>query len=263
MSWQRVSALILRYILLYRRNLARLLDLLFWPVTELAVWGFVTIYLIQESVTLPLFVSFFLGAIIFWNLLFRANLGVAVNFLEDMWTRNLLNLFASPLRPREFLTAIISTSFLQVLATFIILFLLALIFYSFNVFSIGPALLAFFLNLLVMGWSIGLVTIAIILRFGQSAEIMAWALIVFFQPLAAVFYPVSVLPPVFQAMARFVPASHVFEGMRTVLTTGVFSVPEFVWATGLNVVYAIGAVILFSLVFRTARRQGRLTRLWQ
>lgn len=263
MNWGRIGALVARHILLYRRNLSRLFEIFFWPLADLVLWGFISLYLTRDSGQVPLFVSFFLGAIIFWGLLSRSTITTSVSFLEDIWTRNLLNLFASPLKPQEFLVAIISTSFLQAVIGFVFLFILAFLLYSFNIFSLGIALVFCFANLLVMGWSIGIVNVSLILRFGQTAEILAWAVIFVFQPFSAVFYPVSVLPSFFQAIARFVPASHVFEGMRAVISTGVFPTTEFLWATGLNIIYATIAIMIFTLVFRQAKRQGRLTRMWQ
>lgn len=263
MNWQRISGLLLRYFYLYKRNLARLMDLFFWPMMDLVVWGFVSVYLLQSGSDVPEFVAFFLGALILWDMLFRANLGVTVSFLEDVWTKNLLNLFVSPLKTIEFLTGLVLSSFLRVLVGGLFMVTVAFAFYHFNFLTVGLPLIAFFLNVLLFGWSLGIVSTAIIIRFGQSAEILAWAFAILFQPFSAVFYPLSVLPSFLQSVARFVPSSHVFEGMREVIATGTFSVREFLWALGLNAVYGIIAVTLFFIVFRQAKVKGRLTRTWQ
>lgn len=263
MSWQRISGLILRIYYLYKRNPSRLADLFFWPMMELVVWGYVSVYLMQSGSGVPRFVGFFLGALILWDMLFRANLGVVVSYLEDVWTKNLLNLFASPLTPGEYLTGLLISSFFRVLIGGVFMTIIAFAFYQFNVLKLGLPLVAFFLNVLLMGWSLGLVSTAIIVRFGQSAEILAWAFAILFQPFSAVFYPISVLPPFLQAVARFVPASHVFEGMREVVATGHFSASDFFWALGLNGLYAVLAIVLFFFVLSQAKMKGRLTRTWQ
>lgn len=263
MNWQRIGALLQRHYYVNKRNVARLADIVFWPMADLALFGFISVYLVRSSGAVPAFVAFFIGALILWDTLFRANNGVTVGFLEEIWTKNLLNLFASPLTPREFVASLVLVSLLRVLAGGVVLVAAALVFYGFNIFTLGLPLVAFYINLLLMGWSLGLVVVALILRFGTSAEIFAWALIFLFQPFSAVFYPVSVLPRVFQEIARFVPSSHVFEGMRQVIGQGTFSVVELIWALGLNLVYALAALAIFAAVFRKALASGRLVRSWQ
>src|SRR4030095_10515977 len=138
------------------------------------------------------------------------------SFLEDVWSRNLLNIFVAPVRISEFVAATYLVGMIQAIIVLIMMSLLAQWFYSFNILTIGLALMPFFVNLLLMGWMIGLVTTALILRFGQSAEVLAWAVPFLVQPLAAVFYPVEVLPPWLQVVSAAIPATHVFEGMRQV-----------------------------------------------
>ncbi len=112
-----------------------------------------------------------------------------------------------------------------------------------------------------MGWAIGIITTALILRFGQEAEVLAWALGFLFMPVSAVFYPVSVLPLFLKILARFVPASHVFEGMRGVISSGVFPLEELLWASGLNAVYILGAFLFFRWNFVVVKRKGLLVRI--
>lgn len=263
MNWVRISGLMLRYFYLYKRTISRMFDIFFWPVMDLVLWGFVSLYLIRSGDDVPLFVAFFLGALIFWDAIFRSSVGVAASFLEDVWTQNFLNLFASPLKRSEFIAATVLSSFLRVVISILFMILLAGVFYHFNLFTLGPWLLLFFANLLIMGWSLGIVAVSVILRFGQGAEIMAWAFAFLFQPISAVFYPVAVLPVVLQKVAFFVPASHVFEGMRELISSGRFSWQEFFLALGLNALYIAGAITLFMFVYREAKKKGRLARMWQ
>jgi len=263
MNWTRISALILRYNYLFRRNLARLLDVIFWPVVELIVWGFVSMYLIRSGGNVPLFVAFFLGAFMFWEIIYRANLGISVGFLEDMWSRNFLNLFASPLKSIEFLTALVLSSLIRTVIGFGVMVAVAGALYGFNIFTLGLPLIAFFMNVMIFGWALGVISAGIILHFGQGSEMIAWAFVFVFQPLSAVFYPVAILPVWLQHITRFVPASHVFEGLRTVISTGIFSWPDFWWATGLNVIYISVAVAFFFFIFKRARASGRLAKQWQ
>ncbi|WDT82353.1 MAG: hypothetical protein MPW14_11830 [Candidatus Manganitrophus sp.] len=186
MKLHRVAAIIQRHLYLYQRSLPRMTEVFFWPLIDLLLWGFVTLYLQRFQENLPKFVTFFLGALILWDILYRAQQGISVSFLEEVWSKNLLNLFVTPMRPSEFLAALMSISVLKLLTAGFASAFLAWFLYSFNVFVLGVSLLPFVLNLAVMGWSIGIFTMASILRYGQEAEVMAWGLAFLVQPISAV-----------------------------------------------------------------------------
>lgn len=261
MRYYRITALFFRHIYLYRRSLPRLMEVFYWPLLDLLVWGFITVYLVQFKQNLPGFVTFFIGALILWDILFRSHQGISVSFLEDVWAKNLLNLFASPLSYAEYIFALMLVSVVKLVTVATIMAVLAWVIYSFNIFLIGISLIPFVLNLIVMGWAIGIITTALILRFGQEAEVLAWALGFLFMPVSAVFYPVSVLPLFLQAVAKFVPASHVFEAMRGVISSGGFPLTELLWSSGLNAVYLVGAFLFFRWNFNLVRRKGLLVRI--
>jgi ABC-2 type transport system permease protein len=237
------------------------MEVIYWPLLDLLVWGFITVYLAQYRQNLPGFITFFIGALILWDILFRSHQGISVSFLEDVWAKNLLNLFASPLSYVEYIFALMLVSVVKLVTVATIMAALAWILYSFNIFLIGISLIPFVLNLVVMGWAIGIITTALILRFGQEAEVLAWALGFLFMPVSAVFYPVSVLPLFLRTIARFVPASHVFEGMRGVISSGVFPLEELLWSSGLNAVYILGAFLFFRWNFIVVKRKGLLVRI--
>jgi ABC-2 type transport system permease protein len=260
MKLHRILALVNRHLMLYKRSPQRMMEIIYWPLLDLLVWGFITLYLARYKEGLPAFVTFFLGALILWDILFRAQQGICISFLEEIWSRNLLNLFVSPLRVGEFLSATMLVSIIKVIGAAIVTIVLAYLLYSFNLFIIGLSLIPFVLNLVVTGWAVGIFTTAIILRYGQEAEVLAWGLAFLFQPVSAVFYPVSVLPPFLQTIAHAIPASHVFEGMRAVIETKAFPLDELIWAAGLNVVYLVGAILFFNGMFRVVKMKGLLVR---
>ena len=261
MNLRRVFALVSRHYYLYRASWPRVVELVYWPVMELLLWGFLTLYLRQLGKNLPDFVVLFLGALILWDVLFRSQLGVSLAFLEEVWSRNLTNLFVTPLRVREFMAAQVVVAAIRTLLAVGVMALLAAWFYHYNFFTMGLALIPFFANLMIMGWSIGFAVSALILRFGQGAESLAWAVIFLFQPVAAVFYPVSVLPEWLQTVAWSTPAAHVFEGMRGVLLEGRFDLHHLVWAMGLNCIYLVFGILLFFWMFRITRQRGLLLQL--
>ncbi len=260
MKLHRVMALIQRHLYLYKRSLPRMTEVFFWPLIDLLLWGFVTLYLQRFQANLPKFVAFFLGALILWDILYRAQQGISVSFLEEVWSKNLLNLFVTPMRPSEFLAALMSISVLKLLTAGLASAFLAWFLYSFNVFILGVSLIPFVLNLAVMGWSIGIITMASILRYGQEAEVMAWGLAFLVQPVSAVFYPVSVMPAWVQPIAWMMPSSHVFEGMRSVVETGVFPLEELGKAVVLNLIYLALALSFFYRNLRIVKEKGLLLR---
>jgi len=260
MKLYRVMAFTTRHLYLYKRSLPRLMEIFYWPFLDLVLWGFVTIYLVQFKGQLPNFVAFFLGALILWDILFRSQQGISVSFLEDMWARNILNIFVTPISPMEYIVALMLVSIVKLAAASVVMVLLAWLFYSFNIFLIGVSLIPLIANLVIMGWTVGIVTTALILRFGQEAEVLAWAVAFLFQPVSAVFYPVSVLPHFLQIIAGVIPSSYVFEGMRRVITSGDFPVSDLLWAAGLNGIYLLLALIFFHQNFDIVKKKGLLVK---
>jgi len=155
MKMHRIYALVARHMYLYRRSLPRVMEIFYWPFLDLVIWGFITVYLMKFQGQIPGAVTFFLGALILWDVLFRSQQGVTISFLEEIWARNLMNLFASPLKPSEFLAATMAMSIFKVLAVSVVMVVCAGLFYSYNIFVIGLWLVPFVLNLVLTGWIIG------------------------------------------------------------------------------------------------------------
>ncbi len=261
MSLHVIKALVLRYLFLYTRNPVRLIELLFWPFVNLLVWGYLTVFLQRHTGDdFPYEITFLIGAVILWDILFRAQQGVAIFFLEDVWSRNLLNIFASPVSTADYLASTYAIGLMRAAITSSILAVISLVLYSFNVFALHWYLLPFMINLLVFGWALGMISTALIVRWGPAAETLAWATPFFIQPFAAVFYPIEGLPPLMQAFSRALPCSYVFEGMREVLKTGAMPTGHLFLATALNAVYLTFAGLLFFHIIRVARVRGLLTR---
>jgi ABC-2 type transport system permease protein len=225
----------------------------------LLVWGFLTTFIQRAGEgDLPRLITFLIGAMICWDILFRAQQGVALSFLEDVWARNLLNIFCAPVRLTEYVLATFLFGLMRVSVTLMFLSFLAWVFYHFNFFSLGLALIPFIANLLVLGLTIGIITIAIVLRYGHGAEPFAWALPFLLQPFSAVFYPVNVLPEPMQKVAWAIPCTYVFEGMRAVIGSGVIPWDGLAWAIGLNIAYLAAAMGLLLHMFNLARDRGLL-----
>ncbi|HEX7251648.1 MAG TPA: ABC transporter permease [Thermoanaerobaculia bacterium] len=257
--WIRISGLLLRYFYLYRRSMARIMGVVFWPVMDLLVWGFLTSYL--QKVALPPSVLFLLGAVIFWDIFYSSQQAISLSITEEIWVRNILNIFVAPVSAAELLIATCLVGLARAFVSAAILSLLAWSLYSFNLLSIGFALVPFFFALILFGWAMGTFTMALVLRFGQAAEALIWGIPFLIQPLSAVFYPVSVLPPWLRPVANALPSTHVFEGMRRALDSGTVDVRSLTAALGLNLVYLAAGSLFFAWMLGRVREKGYLSRL--
>ncbi|MDQ7908677.1 ABC transporter permease [Phytohabitans sp. ZYX-F-186] len=255
---RRIASVLRRDFFALRRDPPRMVDMAFWPTTELVLWGLVSMYMQQNRVHIA--VAMLLGAVLLWQVMHRSQGELAFGFLFDVWSRNLLNVFVSPLSTLEYVAGLVLASVVKVTATIGVMATLAFVFYGFGLLTIGPGLVPFMAVLMVMGWALGVVAIAAVIRFGQSAQIVAFILVFVFQPFAAVFYPLSVLPGPAQAVAALVPASHVFEGMRAVLTGGGVGWGGLAVAALLDVAYVAGALAFLLYALRYARLKGKLSR---
>ncbi|HEB67925.1 MAG TPA: ABC transporter permease, partial [Gammaproteobacteria bacterium] len=247
-SLNRILAMLIRYTFLLRNSWPRLIELAYWPTMQMILWGFINQFLIQQSAWLAQAAGLFISAVLLWDVLFRGQLGVSIVFFEEMYSRNLGHLFVSPLRPWELIVSLLTISFIRTVIGVGTAALLAIVFYEYSIFDMGLPLVAFFANLLVMSWAIGLMVIAIVLRYGLGAEGLAWAVIFAVAPVSGIYYPVSVLPDWLQPVAWSLPSSHVFEGMRRVLIDGVFDWTLFRNAVALNVIYLAIGVATFLRV---------------
>ena len=257
-SPRRVGAMLLRYTYLLRSSWPRLLELIYWPAVQMLMWGFLQSYVDQNASFFAKAGGTFIGAVLLWDILFRGQLGFSVSFLEEMWARNLGNIMMSPLRSSEFITALMIMSIVRLAIGMVPVTILAVFFFNFNLYSFGFALAAFFMNLILTSWAIGILVSGIVLRNGMGAESLAWTIMFLFLPLTCVYYPVAILPAWLQPIAWSLPPTYVFEGMRALLIDQVFRGDLMLQALALNAVYFALAVVAFLKLLDSARRQGSL-----
>ncbi|HCA67140.1 MAG: hypothetical protein A2249_01835 [Candidatus Jacksonbacteria bacterium RIFOXYA2_FULL_44_7] len=260
MKLHRINAIILHYWYHSKRSLPRVMDVFYWPTMELILWGFVSQFLERTALNAPGVASFLLGGVILWGVFITSQHDVTIAFLEDIWSRNIINLFVSPLTVWEYLLGGIAVG---VLKTFVIIgyiSALAGLLYHFNLFTLGFSLIPFIANLFLFGIAAGIFISAIIFRYGTETQILAFSLGFLLQPISAVFYPLAILPSFLQFIAWSIPATHVFEGMRGVFAGSGFSALHFWWALVLNLVYLILASIFYARMFRRVRELGLLSK---
>src|ERR1700757_181105 len=257
-SLSRIGAMILRYWYLLLSSWPRLLELTYWPVLQVITWGFLQTYIAQNANFFARAGGTLIGAVILWDILFRGQLGFSISFLEEMWARNLGNLMMSPLKPIEFLLALMAMSLIRLAIGVIPMALLALFLFHFNFFGLGLPLIAFFCNLIFTSWAVGIFVSGLVLRNGLGAEGIVWTLMVALMPLGCVYYPARVLPPWLQHVSWSLPPTYVFEGMRTLLIEGTFRTDLMLTALSLNAALLVASFAAFLALLRSAKRLGSL-----
>lgn len=258
-SFRRVGAMVLRHWYLLRSSWPRLFELMYWPMVQMFMWGFLQLGVAQAAGgTAITATATFLAAFFLWDLLFRGQLGFSMSFLEEMWARNLPNLMISPLRPIEFVMSLMAMSVIRLAVGFVPVTIMAIWFFGFNLWGLGIALAVFFANLFLTAWAMGMFCSGLVLRNGMGAEGLTWSLMFILLPLACVYYPVTTLPGWLQPVAWALPPTAVFEGMRALVLEHTFRPDLMVWAFSLNALWFLAGALSFVFLLRGARKAGSL-----
>lgn len=255
----RVYGIILRHFFLATHQLERVFDAFFLPLLSLIMFGFLANYVsLFQS---PNLASFLVGGVILWMIFERVGSDIGVNFMYEVWDRNIINVLASPITFLEFMTGLVVIGIIKILISFSAMCLIAALFYDFNLFSLGIGLAAIWVNILFFAISFGIFNISLVVRFGNSIGPLTWILPFALQPFSAAFYPITILPEFLQKIAYMTPLSYLFEGMRQLIGTQQFNFNYFMMALGLNLIYFLASILFFSYIFRVVRRSGRLVKI--
>jgi ABC-2 type transport system permease protein len=256
----RVFAIVLRQLYLMRGSPARVLPLFAWVAIDIVLWGFITRYLNSVAGASIDFVPALLGAVLLWDFFSRVMQGVSTTFLEDVWSRNFLNLFATPLSIAEYVAGLVVSSILTSLIGLAVMLVLAFVAFGLSFVAYGLLLIPFLLVLFLFGIALGITASAVVLRLGPASEWFVWPVPALISPFAGVFYPVATLPHWMQGVARALPPSYVFEGMRAIVAGGPFSATSLLGGAALAMFYILLAYAFFASVHRRAVRTGLLAR---
>ena len=260
MRWRPIVAIVLRQFYLMRGSPARLFPLVMWVAVDILLWGFITKFLATVAEPGFNFVSTLLGAVLLWDFFGRVMLGVTTAFFEDVWSRNFLNIFATPLRISEYVSGLVLTSVLSSSLALVVMIALATAVFGLSVFAYGVMLVPFLLVLFLSGIALGIFGAAVVLRLGPAAEWLIWPIPALLSPFVGVFYPLSTLPVWMHMIAYALAPSYVFEGMRAIIAGATFPATHLLWSTGLAALYILLAAFFFARVYRHAVRTGLLAR---
>jgi ABC-2 type transport system permease protein len=257
---RRIFAVVRRQYLVLWRQPNRWFDVAVWPVFDVLLFGSLGAFVAQENEASRAAAPYLLAGIMLFHVLFQSQIAMATGFIEETWSRNLLNVMTTPVTELDYAVGLSIYAFLKLLLAMASITVAALLSYGFDLTAVGWTLVPIVAVLLLVGWALALVVIGMLLRFGQSAEILAWGLNFVLLAISGVFNPISALPGLVQPLAELLPTTFAFRAMRTVLDGG--AIPWGDLSAGL-----LGALVstLLSCLFvvrmlRTFRRRGFVTR---
>jgi ABC-2 type transport system permease protein len=260
MAASRVAAIVLRQVFLLRGSPVRLLPMVAWVAIDIVLWGFITRYLDRVTGERVNFTVTILGAVLLWDFLGRVMQGVTTAFFEDVWSRNFLNLFATPLRISEYLGGLVATGVATSLLGLASMLTLATLVFGLSFFVYGAAMVPFVLVLFLTGIALGVLGAAVVLRLGPASEWLIWPIPSLLSPFAGVFYPLATLPAWMRVISRGLAPSYVFEGMRAIVAGKPAPWESLGVGLGLAVAYLVLAAFAFTRVWRFAIRTGLIAR---
>ena len=260
MSLTRTAAIVLRQFYLTRGSFSRVLPMFVWVGVDMVLWGFITRYLNAVTASGINFVPRLLGTVLLWDFFIRVMQGITMAFFEDVWSRNFLNFFATPLRIEEYVGGLVLSSIATSTVSLAVMLVLATMVFGLSFFVYGLLLLPFILVLFLCGIALGVFASGMVLRLGPATEWFVWPIPALLSPFAGVFYPLSTLPRWMQAIAHLLPQSYVFEAMRAIISGGTAPAAALAWAGSLAIVYVLVACWFFTLMYQYAVRTGLVAR---
>ena len=258
MSFNRIYGLFLRHFFLITQSFPRIIDLVYWPVIQITLWGFISNFFASHSTYYNGVVGVILSCAILYDFLFRTSIGFNMLFLEEIWSRNFTNLFIAPMKISEIIVSLIFTALIRALIGLIPAILLTSPLFGISLLELGLPLAFLFLSLYLFGITLGLFVSAGLLRFGPSFENIAWSTMFLLAPFGCIYYPIDILPKIFQSIAYALPLVYIFEETRNILVNGMVNYKNIINAIYLNGFYLISAIFVFYYSFDKARDKGTL-----
>lgn len=256
MKLHRIYGIVLRYLFLFRRSFDRLSDAFYWPTIDLLVWGLTSAYLRSFAPNTSPIILIIVSGILLWLITWRAQYEISVGLLEDLWNKNLINIFVSPLSFLEWITAFLITGLVKAVVSVVFASGVAFLLYKVHVLLYGIYLVPFFISLMFTGWAIGFFVSGLILRYGTRIQTLAWSFVAIFSPFAAIYYPVSILPDWAQKISAAIPITYIFEGSREIIATGHIDTNKLVISFVLNLIYLTLSFWFLVISFKKVLQKG-------
>lgn len=259
MKLHRIYAITLRHLYGLVHSLDRLSDIFYWPTVDLFLWGITSSYFKSISPSGNFFVALIVSGILLWIFTWRAQFELTNNVLSELWDKNMINLFVSPLSFSEWVTAAIIQGILKGLLSISFASGVAFLLYKVHLFNYGLYLIPFALLLIMSGWWIGLFIASVLMRYGSKVQTLAWTVIWAVAPFSAIYYPVAILPSWAQKVSYLLPTTYVFESGRQLLTHGTIDVRMLYISFGLNLLYVLLTFLMLRSSFKKVLKRGLIS----
>ena len=258
MNFNRIYGLFLRHFFLITQSFPRIIDLIYWPAIQITLWGFISNFFASHSTYYNGAVGVILSCAILYDFLFRTSIGFNILFLEEIWSRNFTNLFISPIKISEIIISLVITALIRALIGLVPAILLTTPLFGISILDLGLPLFFLFLSLYIFGITLGLLVSAGLLRFGPSFENISWSTLFLLTPFGCVYYPLEILPEIFQSIALCLPLVYIFNEARNILIDQTVNYENIIQAFYLNMVYLIVSISVFYYSFAQSRKKGSL-----
>jgi ABC-2 type transport system permease protein len=260
MSWMRVKAIARRHAYVMIRSPHRLFDVTVWPLVDVVLFGSIGAFVARSNTAGAAAFGYLLGGIVLWHVIYQAQIALSTGFMEEAWSRNLLNLMVTPLKEIEYVAGVALFGLVKLALGVGLVSVGALLFFSFDVTDMGLGLIPIAAILLIVGWVIALFVIGVVLRFGSGAEALIWGILFVVMPLAGVFYPVEALPDLVRPVAYILPPTHAFDAMRTLLDTGRIDWGALGIAAATAIAVSSAALVFLWKMLELFRKRGYISR---
>ncbi|HZX49895.1 MAG TPA: ABC transporter permease [Candidatus Paceibacterota bacterium] len=256
--FERLKGVLLQEYFISVRSLEVWFDMVFFPLVTTVVFGFVAKYLSGENL---LAASYLLLGLLLWHVLQVSQYSMSMGVLWNVWSRNLSNMFITPLSIKEYIIAETISSLIKSLGMSLVLSFTVYVVFGFDVLQIGLLnYLLYFINLSLFAWAVGIVLVGVIFKYGTRIQALAWSIIFLFQPLTAAFFPVSVLPSGIRELAFAFPPTYIFEAARGNILDASLNLQYVGIAFILNIVYFVFALAVFHWMFKKSKETGQFAR---
>jgi ABC-2 type transport system permease protein len=259
MNFTRIKAILLQELFITYRSVEVIMDILFFPLVNIIIFGFLSLYLGGNSHSLA--GQYVILGMLLWQIIWIIEYSVSVGSLWNIWARNLSNLFIAPLMIKEYIFAHTASGVIKAIIMLLISAILSIFVFQFNLFSVGIIpLILIFINFGCFAFSFGLVMLGLIFRYGTRIQAFAWGLVPVFQPLCAAFYPLKVLPAPLQLLSYLFSPTFTFEAARYSLAYHTVNWGLFGISFLENIVYFFASILFFQYMFRQSRNTGQFAR---
>jgi ABC-2 type transport system permease protein len=249
-----------RHWIVLRRAPHRWFEISFWPIMDVLLWGSLGAFVARQDASSRAGTPYLLAAIVMFWTFTQAQFAISLGVNEETWTRNILNVLTTPVREVEYIVGIAIFGLLKLALCLLTLTISTIVFFGFDLSSVGWGVIPIMVLLVINGWALAMLTVGLVLRFGQSAEILIWGLNYAVMAFSGVFFPSSALPDGVRVFSSLFPTTKAFAALRQLLDGK--PLPWDTLAASL-----VGSLVFFALtisfatwLLRMFRRRGFVTR---